>query len=325
VANALEAVRQGAVQVQGTMNGVGERCGNVDLIVVAANLGLKMGYAVLDGATSMARLSELSRFVDQVADRQSIAGQPYVGSSAFAHKGGMHVHAIQKNVATYEHVPPESVGNERRIIISELSGVSNIRGRVSDVLGLRSLKQETLREILDAVNRLEKDGYVYEAAEASFELLVLRLLGEEKRHFRVDHYQCGVFRAEGGPTVTTGLVSLRVDGAIARGTAEGEDPLAALEAALRSALAPHFPVIHDVRLVDRKFRAVERPGERATKTRVVTDFTDGSCFWSTVALGQNVIDAGLESLVDGLEYRLLLDDRARSVQPRQAASKGKSS
>lgn len=312
VANALEAVRHGAVQVQGTINGVGERCGNVDLIPVMANLGLKMGIEVLDGRSSLARLTSLSRFVDQVADRAPVSGQPFVGSSAFAHKGGMHVHAIQRNVATYEHVPPETVGNERRIIVSELSGVSNIRGRVSDVLGLRTLKPETLREILEAVNRLEKEGFVYEAAEASFELLVLRMLGEHSQHFRIDHYQCGVFRAEGAPPITTGLVTLRVNGEICRGTAEGEDPLSALEAAMRSALAAHFPEIRTVRLVDRGFRAVEKPGQRSTKVRVITDFTDGDRVWSTVGLGQNVIDAGMESLVEGLEYHLLLRDRSVS-------------
>ena len=309
VANALEAVRGGAVQVQGTMNGVGERCGNVDLIPVIANLALKMGCDVLDGPSSVARLTELSRLVDQVADREPVTGQPYVGIAAFAHKGGMHVHAVQRNVATYEHVPPESVGNERRILVSELSGVSNIRERTSGLLGLRTLTTEKHREILEAVNRLEREGYVFEAAEASFELLVLRVLGEERVHFRVDHYQCGVFRVEGGSPVTTGLVTLRVDGEISRGTSEGEDPLAALEGALRRALAVHYPGLEAVRLEDRKFRAVERPGERATRVRVTTQFTDGERYWTTVAVGQNVIDAGLESLVEGFEYYLMQLDR----------------
>lgn len=309
VANALEAVRCGASQVQGTINGVGERCGNVDLIPVIANLSLKLGCDVLGGRASVAGLTGLARFVDRVADRESAPGQPYVGPNAFAHKGGMHVHAVQRNVATYEHVPPETVGNERRIVVSELSGVSNIRERTSGLLGERALDREKLKDILETVNKLEKEGYAFEAAEASFELLVLRMLGEQKPHFLVDHYQCGVFRATGSAPVTTGLITLRVNGEVCRGTWEGEDPLAALEGALRRALAPHFPGLEGIKLEDRTFRAVERPGERGTRVRVTTEFTDGTQSWATVAIGHNVIDAGLESLVEGFEYFLLHSER----------------
>lgn len=310
VANALAAVERGAVQVQGTINGVGERCGNVDLIPVIANLGLKMGFDVMQGPRSVARLAELSRFVNHAADRDPDRNQPYVGESAFAHKGGMHVHAVQRNVATYEHVPPESVGNTRRILVSELSGVSNIQDRLSSLMGLREVKKDTLRMILDAVNRLEKQGYVFEEAEASFELLVLRLLGEASVHFRMDHYQCGVFRVEGGRPVTTALVSVRVNGEESRGTSEGEDPLSALEGALRNSLRDHFPDIGAVKLVDRKYRALEAPGDRSHRVRVVTTFRSGEKIWRTVALGDNIIDAGLECLVEGFEHFLLHEKTA---------------
>jgi 2-isopropylmalate synthase len=311
VANALEAVRRGATQVQGTVNGVGERCGNVDLIPVIANLALKMNRDVLDGAASVAGLTELSRFVYRIADREPFIGQPYVGPAAFAHKGGMHVHAVQRNVATYEHVPPESVGNERRILVSELSGVSNIRELTSELLGDRRLEPAELKEILETVSRLEKAGFAFEDAEASFELLVLRVLGQFKPRFLVDHYQCGVFRAAGSSPITTGLLTLRVNGEVCRGTSEGEDPLAALEGALRRALAGHYPRLASIKLDDRKFRAIERPGERATRVRVTTRFSDGTRFWTTVAVGQNVIDAGLECLVEGFEYYLMQSERGK--------------
>lgn len=322
LANALEAVQQGAIQVQGTINGVGERCGNVDLIAVAANIGLKMDLDVLDGAASLQRLTELSRFVDRIADRDPLRHQPFVGSAAFAHKGGMHVHAVQRNVSTYEHIAPESVGNDRHVVVSELSGVSNIQETLSRSLGMRSVKRETLREILEAVNRLEKEGYAYEAAEASFDLLVLRLLGDEKPLFRVDHYQCGVFRAEGGAPVTTGLVAVRVDGEPSRGTAEAEDPLSALEGALRAALAEQYPLLAGVELHDRKFRAVERPGGRGTRVRVITEFTDGDKYWSTVALAPNVIDAGLECIVEGFQWFLSREQGALSNRAREATASG---
>ncbi len=305
VANALEAVLRGASQVQGTINGVGERCGNVDLIPVVANLSLKLGFDVLGGAPDVSRLTELSRFVNHIADRDPERNQAYVGESAFAHKGGMHVHAVQRNVATYEHVPPESVGNERRILVSELSGVSNIQDRIATLMGRRELDRDTLRMILDAVNRLEKEGYVFEEAEASFELLVRRLIGEEHRHFRLDHYQASVFKMEGAHPVSTGLVRARVDGEVVRGTSEGEDPLSALDGALRRALETHFPELDTVDCIDRKFRAIDKPGTRSCPVRVLTTFACGTRHWTTVAIGENVIDAGLQCLVEGFEWHLL--------------------
>ena len=309
VANALEAVHQGAIQVQGTINGVGERCGNVDLIAVAANLGLKLGVQVLDSPRSLEQLTELSQFVDDVAHRERVTGQPYVGKAAFAHKGGMHVHAVQKNAATYEHVPPESVGNRRAVLVSELSGLSNIRNRVSTILSLEQVGRDQLKQILETVARMEREGYVYENADASFELLALRLLGRAAPHFTLDNYQCGVFRGQNSFPLTTGVVTVRVGDMVRRGTAEGEDPLEALEHALREALCAAFSVLEHVRVVDRRFRAVERPGARLTRVRVSTDFTDGSHYWTTMAVGQNVIDACIESLVEGLEYFLVSSGR----------------
>ena len=312
VANALEAVLQGAVQVQGTINGVGERCGNVDLIVVAANLGLKTHYELMEGRASISKLTKLSRFVDKVASREPVASQPYVGIAAFAHKGGMHAHAVLRNMATYEHVPPECVGNERRILISELSGISNIRERVSRILGDCSLKRETLRAILGSVNRLEKEGYAYEAADASFELLVWKQLGLNYRYFRIRNYQCKVSQVEANFPVTNGSVSVEINGEIRRGTSQGEAPLSVLEGALRGALADRFPTLDDVRVLDPKFRTVERLGYCTTRVRAMTDFTDGQSHWSTVAVGRNFIEAGLNSLVEGFEYHLLQVERSHT-------------
>ena len=246
-------------KMQGTINGVGERCGNVDLIAVAANLGLKLGVQVLDSPRSLEQLTELSQFVDDVARRERVTGQPYVGKAAFAHKGGMHVHAVQKTLPLYERVPPESVGNRRAVLVSELRGLSNIRNRVSTILSLEQVGRDQLKQILETVARMEREGYVYENADASFELLALRLLGRAAPHFTLDNYQCGVFRGQNSFPLTTGVVTVRVGDMVRRGTAEGEDPLEALKHALREALCPAFSVLEHVRVVNKQSRAVERP------------------------------------------------------------------
>jgi 2-isopropylmalate synthase len=257
-----------------------------------------------------------------VAHRERVTGQPYVGKAAFAHKGGMHVHAVQKNAATYEHVPPESVGNRRAILVSELSGLSNIQNRVSTILSLDHVGRDSLKQILETVARMEREGYAYENADASFELLALRLLGRAAPHFTLDNYQCGVLRRQNSSPVTTGHVTVRVGDMVRRGTAEGEDPLQTLEHALREALCPQFSALEHVRLVDRRFRPVERPGAQLTRVRVSTDFTDGNHYWTTMAVGQNVIDACIESLVEGLEYclvssgRVVVSEEPSDVTPR---------
>ncbi|MFM9069062.1 MAG: citramalate synthase, partial [Planctomycetota bacterium] len=241
VANSLAAVDAGAVQVQGTMNGFGERCGNADLISLIANLALKKrGYQVL-GGRDLQHLTELSRFVYELANMKRRSNQPFVGQSAFAHKGGMHVHAIEKAPATYEHVNPSLVGNERRILISELSGRSNIRA----MTGRQQVPEDAklTEAILDQVVKLENQGYQFEAAEASFDLLVQRCAGTYHAHFDRIKYHVDVETDEQGEVVTEATVKIRVGGEIRHEVAEGDGPVNALDAALRKALHAHFPTL----------------------------------------------------------------------------------
>jgi 2-isopropylmalate synthase len=231
VANSLAAVSQGAVQVQGTINGVGERCGNADLISVVANLALKhQGYQVLSSG-GVKRLTELSRYVYEIANLNFRSNQPFVGASAFAHKGGMHVHAVNRIAQSYEHIPPESVGNERRVLVSELSGRSNIVAKTTK-FQLQN-DSELMSKILDRVQDLENAGYQFEAAEASFDLLVKQIAGLYRPQFERLHYRVNVETSAGGSPVTEATVKLKVNGQVEHVVAEGDGPVNALDTALR--------------------------------------------------------------------------------------------
>ena len=237
-ANSLIAVRHGAVQVQGTINGIGERCGNVDLIGVIANLVLKEKHdALVPGG--VARLTELSRYVYEIANMNFRSSQPFVGTSAFAHKGGMHVHAINRVTQSYEHIDPETVGNERRILVSELSGRSNIVAKTNKYR--LSADNELMKKILDRVQDLENEGYQFEAAEASFDLLVMKVSGAYEPKFERDHYRVNVVTSEKAPPVTEATIKLSVGGKTEHVVAEGDGPVNALDTALRKALALAYP------------------------------------------------------------------------------------
>jgi 2-isopropylmalate synthase len=248
IANSLAAVAAGAAQVQGTINGVGERCGNADLISVVANLALKIpGHTVLGGSGTR-HLTELSRFVYEAANMTYRPSQPFVGSSAFAHKGGMHVHAVAKATESYEHIPPEAVGNSRRILVSELSGRSNIAALVSrpDVKGDRALLDAVLAEVC----RLENEGWQFEAASASFDLLVDRIAGTFRPAFETLAYNVAVERRAGSDIRTEATVKLVVKGGERHEVAEGDGPVNALDAALRKALEPAYPGLARMHLLD---------------------------------------------------------------------------
>ena len=313
VANALAAVRAGAIQVQGTMNGIGERCGNVDLTTVIANLGLKMGYeCLLPG--SMMHLTETARYVYEIANLNLVNGQPFVGPSAFAHKGGMHVHAVNKLAKSYEHVEPESVGNSRRILVSELSGVSNIAAKAGKKFDIEK-DRGTQKRILDRVTQLEAEGFTFEASEASFELIVRREVGRYKKFFELDHYRCAVNKTGDHPAVTHANVSLLIGGKEVLATAEGDGPVNALDNALRQALLPHFPTLANLRLVDYKVRVVNSTASTAAKVRVMIEFRsphNASGMFGTVGVSENVIDASWQALVDGVEYQLIHDEEAKT-------------
>jgi 2-isopropylmalate synthase len=303
VANTLAAVLKGATQVQGTINGIGERCGNVDLCSVAANLALKYrGYDLLRPG-SLARLTEVSRFVYETANMNFRTGQPFVGSSAFAHKGGMHVHGIRKNASSYEHIDPTLVGNERRVLVSELSGKSNI----AEKLGEHGLEQDSalLAKVLD----LENEGYQFEAAEASFVLLVEKLAGRYRPRFgRLGYRVSVVGEPEGGP-VTEATVKLRVGEVLEHTVGEGDGPVNALDVALRKALEPHFPRLKEMRLVDFKVRVINDRAGTAARVRVVIESMDGDEVWGTVGVSENMIEASWMALIDAFDHKLAKDAR----------------
>jgi 2-isopropylmalate synthase len=304
VANSLAAVRAGATQIQGTINGLGERCGNADLCAVAANLELKMARPCL-GPENLAKLTDLSRFVYDVANLQIASGQPFVGPSAFAHKGGMHVAAITRDRRTYEHVDPALVGNTRRILVSELSG----RGTM--LMKLAGTKFETdvalQKKVLKDVQRLENQGYHFEAAEASFTLLVRRLAGLARKFFDLDHYSVAIKKDNSKSPVTEATVKLKVGDGWQHTVAEGDGPVNALDAALRKALLAAYPNLATMNLVDYKVRVINSGAGTAAKVRVVIESRDAAEHWGTVGVSENIIDASWQALVDSIEYKLTKD------------------
>jgi 2-isopropylmalate synthase len=305
VANTLAAVRAGATQVQGTMNGIGERCGNVDLVSVIANLALKYGYDVLP-PDSLQKLTEASRYVYELANMNFRSGQPFVGASAFAHKGGMHIHAVAKNPATYEHIDPAAVGNERRILVSELSGQSTIVSKTAKYALAND--KAVMAKILSTVQDLEYAGYEFEAAEASFDILVKKAAGVYKPWFERLAYRVNIEAngAEGPVTETT--VKVRVGETVSHTVSEGDGPVNALDGALRKALLPLFPRLAEMVLVDYKVRVVNPKEGTAARVRVVIESRDGADVWGTVGVSENVIEASWLALSDAIEYKLFKDE-----------------
>ncbi len=304
VANSLAAVDAGADQVQGTINGVGERCGNVDLVSIMANLQFKKkGYQVLKGK-GLQNLTELSRFVYETANLQWRNSQPFVGQSAFAHKGGMHVHAINKASKTYEHIDPAIVGNERRILVSELSGRSNISA-LTEKLNLQTDPQLTDR-ILAEVVRLENHGYQFESAGASFDLLVRKLAGTYKSHFEPIKYRivAGDRDVQTGSAFAEAIIKLRVGETLWFDAAEGHGPVNALDAALRRALLGTYPQLSQMKLLDYKVRVVDSAAGTAAHIRVNIESGDGHDTWGTIGVSENIIEASWRALVDAVEYKL---------------------
>ncbi len=307
VANSLAAINAGAVQVQGTVNGIGERCGNADLISIAANLALKTKCSVLNG-DGVTRLTELSRYVYELANMNFRSNQAFVGRSAFAHKGGMHVHAVNRIAESYEHIPPENVGNERRILVSELSGRSNIVAKTTK----HKLDKDPalLKAILDRVVDLENEGYQFEASEASFDLLVKKCAGTYEPKFERIHYRVNVETAGQTEPLTEATVKLKIDGdgPIKHEVAEGDGPINALDTALRKALLDTYPNLESMHLVDYKVRVINSAEGTAARVRVVIESKDHHDVWSTVGVSENIIEASWLALVDAVEYKLFKDD-----------------
>jgi 2-isopropylmalate synthase len=305
VANSLAAVDAGAVQVQGTINGLGDRCGNADLISVMANLGVKKKYQVL-GGRPLTHLTELARFVYETANLNHRNNQPFVGQSAFAHKGGMHVHAIARATSTYEHMDPALVGNERRILVSELSGRSNITALTAKhkLADDKVLMDAILKQVVD----LEAQGYQFEAAEASFDMLVRRAAGLYRPHFERIKYHVGVSTTGDGAPVTEATVKINVNGEERLEVAEGDGPVNALDAAMRKALNGDFPSLREMRLIDYKVRVVNSEAGTAARIRVIIESSDHHDVWGTVGVSENIIEASWLALIDAIEYKLYKDD-----------------
>jgi 2-isopropylmalate synthase len=305
VANTLAAVAQGVTQVQGTINGLGERCGNADLISVIANLALKLGYEVLRPG-SLVHLTEVSRYVYETANMNYRPNQPFVGSSAFAHKGGMHVQGVSRNTASYEHIDPALVGNERRFLISELAGRATVQGKAAR--HLRGQDPEVVARILTQVQDLEHEGYEFEAAEASFDLLVRKAVGSYRPKFEPLAYRVNIEARGGHALVTEATVKVRVGDRIEHTVSEGDGPVNALDSALRKALLPFYPRLAELHLDDYKVRVVNARAETAARVRVVIEWRDGKHVWGTVGVSENIIAASWQALADAVEYKLFQDE-----------------
>jgi len=300
VANSLVAVERGATMVQGTINGIGERCGNANLCSIMANLDLKMEYEL--NVHDMSQLTSLSTFVSETANLAPTPGMPYVGEKAFAHKGGIHVSAIARDPRTYEHVEPEVVGNKRRILISDMAGRASITEKLKD-FGIDVGSEESLA-IVNKIKALEAQGYQFEGADASFELLVRRFKGEMESPFKVTGFRVFIDNVAEKITSEASVKVMDSNGNEEHTAANGDGPVNALDNALRKALSKLFPITNSMRLIDYKVRVLDGRSATAASVRVLIRSTDGLHSWTTVGVSENVIEASLYALVDSIEYAI---------------------
>jgi 2-isopropylmalate synthase len=303
VANTLAAVEAGATHVQGCMNGYGERCGNANLASVIANLELKLQHTTI-GSGKLAGLAGVCRFIAELANLPLRNDQPFVGKSAFAHKGGVHVSAVLKDSATYEHIKPELVGNRQRVLVSDLSGRGNIIYKLKQHGLADRLEEDTRRELLERIKQMEYEGYELEAAEGTFELLVREALRPGVHFFDVESYEVST-RAAGGASVSTATVTVKAQDAIHSATESGHGPFDALHVCLRKCLSKLYPRIADVRLTDYKVRVLDSHKGTAANVRVLIEWSDHRRSWSTVGVSENVIEASWKALVDAIRLELM--------------------
>jgi 2-isopropylmalate synthase len=303
VANTIVAVKMGAVQVHGTINGYGERCGNANLCSVIPNLKLKLGIQCISDE-QLKKLTEVSRYVSEIANLSPQDNMPYVGGSAFAHKGGIHVDAVRKNPETYEHILPELTGNTRRILISELSGKSSVLTKAGEY-GYK-LGKDTLetKKILMKLKEMENQGYEFEGAEASFELLMKKALGTYRSFFELEGFRVIVDTRE-KELIAEATVKVKVDGKKEHTAAEGKGPVNALDNALRKALGQFYPVLSEVHLTDYKVRVLDEKSGTGAKVRVLIQSSDDKSSWGTVGVSENIIEASFLALADSIEYKLM--------------------
>jgi 2-isopropylmalate synthase len=314
VANTLSAVQAGARQVQGTMNGYGERCGNANLASIIPNLQLKLGYECVSD-DSMKQLTNVARYISEIANVNMPINQPYVGNAAFAHKGGIHVSAILRDSRTYEHIVPELVGNKQRVLVSELAGQSNIVSKAQE-LGLEfDPSSANSRQIIEKIKDLEHQGYQFEGADASLELLIREANGDMKELFTFESFKMLVEKTAGKSVVSEAFVKLNVAGTSVYTAAEGNGPVNALDNALRKALVQYFPSLAHMHLSDYKVRVLDEKDATAAKVRVLIESKNTENTWNTVGVSENVIEASWEALVHSFRYALLQENILNEPDP----------
>lgn len=303
VSNSLVAVQLGVSQIQGTMNGYGERCGNANLCSIIPNLKLKLNINCISDQ-NLKELTNVSIFVSELANLSPLKSQPFVGTSAFAHKGGIHVDAINKESRSYEHIQPALVGNTQRVLISELSGKSNVLYKAALYnLGITKDMPE-LKNILEEVKKLEKEGYQFEEAEGSFELLIKKSLGQHKKFFELESFRVIVENRK-GKAISEATIKLKIQGQIRHTASEGNGPVNALDNALRKALEDFYPCLKEMHLADYKVRIIDSQSATKAITRVLIESRDYHDVWTTVGVSENIIDASWQALVDSIEYKLM--------------------
>lgn len=304
VANSLAAVKAGATQVQGTMNGYGERCGNANLCSIIPNLQLKLSYPCLTDS-QLQSLTSVARFVSEIANVHMPVNQPYVGVAAFAHKGGIHVSAIMKDSRTYEHIVPELVGNKQRVLVSELAGQSNLLFKAQELKLNLNMEQAQTKEIIDKIKIMEHQGYQFEGADASLELLLRQASGELVEMFTPESFKINVEKTNNFSVISEAIIKIKVQDETVYTVAEGNGPVNALDNALRKALIPYYPNIQNMHLSDYKVRVIDEKDATAGKVRVLIESSDFNNTWSTVGVSENIFEASWLALVDSIRYALI--------------------
>lgn len=307
VANTIMAVKAGCIQVQGTTNGYGERCGNANLCSIIPNLIVKMGFEGIEGS-NLSKLRELSLYIDEMANFIPDKHRPFVGESAFAHKGGIHVSAIRKNPQTYEHMEPRIVGNRQRVLVSDLSGESTLLQKAEEY-GLEMERgRKVVKEVLKKVKELEHLGYQFEGAEGSLELMMKRALGIHRKYFDLIGFRVMVEKKEKNDSVSEASIMVKVGDRIEHTASLGSGPVNALDNALRKALYKFYPILRDMSLVDYKVRVLSTQDGTSSVIRVLIESSDGQKNWGTLGVSQNIMEASWQALVDSIDYKLLIEE-----------------
>ncbi len=306
VANSVAAVQAGAVQVQGTINGIGERCGNANLCSIIPNLQLKLGLACIS-ESQMRELMPVARFISEVANVPFNEKAAYVGNDAFSHKGGMHIDAVSKNPISYEHINPDQVGNVRHILVSEVAGRSALLSKIQAIDPTLTKDSEETKRVVEYLKALEHEGYQFENAEHSFDLRLRKLLGKQKMHFTLQKYNISVDAPSQDNINSKATIAFVVNGNLIKADGEGDGPVNALDKAMRNALREIYPAIKEVKLTDYKVRVLDSNLATAAKVRVIIESSDQSSSWNTIGVSTDITEASYLALQDAIEYKLMRD------------------